>query len=236
MANGRTFQFSTLMALLFAGSTSALSLSNLQLISSTSVSIECLTAYNTELVGCSFQDSSSLRCPGACRNSLTRTQANVQRACGDVLAVDGTVLAAAQSGLLAASVCARIVPDGNQDGGAPIVVTITSRTTVVADETLITAPTQTAIGRLDQDGSPAPMVTSDTVTITTAIVPRPVNGLPTSAPNPPSGETGPNRPPSNQDGSRGRTDGVDSAGASTQPLRAASLFAAAVAGAVLIML
>ncbi|KAG7290722.1 hypothetical protein NEMBOFW57_000725 [Staphylotrichum longicolle] len=92
--------------LVLASTASAFSLSNFQVISSTSVPLGCILAYNSPIPGCSMNDFVKGRvCSAACVRGLTRVQLTLQSACYDVNADAATVLGQVLLGNLVALVC-----------------------------------------------------------------------------------------------------------------------------------
>ncbi|KAK3934933.1 hypothetical protein QBC46DRAFT_398670 [Diplogelasinospora grovesii] len=95
-----------------ATTASALSLSNFQLITSSSVSISCILAYNTPIPGCSTTDfTQGNTCSSSCLSGLDKIQATLEAVCGSADVSPTSVLGQAISGNLVNLLC----PSG--DGG-----------------------------------------------------------------------------------------------------------------------
>ncbi|GJC96110.1 heterokaryon incompatibility protein [Colletotrichum higginsianum] len=89
------------------GST-ALSLSNFQLIAEVSVPLGCLLAYNNPIQGCEATDFASKRtCSTTCTSGLARMQSTLQDACQAVQVQANTILGQALAGNLVTLLCDR---------------------------------------------------------------------------------------------------------------------------------
>ncbi|KAG6035152.1 hypothetical protein E4U41_006240 [Claviceps citrina] len=92
-----------------------LTLSNFQSVSTLSLPLECVFAYNTPLQGCHVEDFGSAgACSRPCQQGVARTQAGIQRSCAMVSAGDRSLLGEAQGGNLVAVLCG----DGQAPAGA----------------------------------------------------------------------------------------------------------------------
>ncbi len=119
--------------LLAASPASAISLSNFQLITSSSVPLGCILAYNQPLDGCAMADfTAGEQCSQACQAGIASTQQTLQGVCGEVDAPAGSVLEAALLGTLASMLC----------GGGDSSTTISSipASTTSAAAALISSP------------------------------------------------------------------------------------------------
>ncbi|KAK0722531.1 hypothetical protein B0T26DRAFT_739744 [Lasiosphaeria miniovina] len=89
-----------------ASATSAMSLSNFQLITSSTVPISCILAYNTPIRGCSESDFDTERtCSVACVNGLIKVQQTLQAVCDDTSIPDASVLGQVLQGNLVQLLC-----------------------------------------------------------------------------------------------------------------------------------
>ena len=88
--------------LLWAGTASGAisTLSNFQMISSLSVPLSCILAYNTPIRGCSLRDFTNKSCSPDCQRSLAGAQSNIQGSCNLVDVGPDTLLHQAQKGRL----------------------------------------------------------------------------------------------------------------------------------------
>jgi hypothetical protein len=222
------------LVVLLAPAVAAISLSNIQLISAPEVQIQCMSAYSTELLGCDrLTTSPGARCTARCRNSIANVELALQASCASVQPAQGSILFAAQAGLLVDTICGAGGPKSPEQPAASAspteaapVVTVT-RAAGRIDETLVTAPLPTPIvGLADEAPRPLP---SNTVTITTAIQPMiPGGGAPGSNPRPTGGAT-PNDPMT------GGNRPFDSAAGPSAPSQAALVYFL-VAGSLLVLL
>ncbi|KAK6207738.1 hypothetical protein QIS74_12819 [Colletotrichum tabaci] len=108
------------------GST-ALSLSNFQLIAEISVPLGCLLAYNNPIQGCEATDFASTRtCSTTCTSGLARMQSTLQDACQAVQVQANTILGQALAGNLVTLLCGAT----NQPTSSPVQTVKPSTTTV----------------------------------------------------------------------------------------------------------
>ncbi|CAK7216644.1 hypothetical protein SBRCBS47491_002897 [Sporothrix bragantina] len=187
-----------LLAAIAPHAATALSLSNFQLITSSSVPINCLLAYNTQLAGCTISDFTQLTsaarqrlrrgvddtntCSLACQAGISLAQQTIQTVCGasGISARAGTgpatsVLGVALTGNLVGLLC----------GGSETVSTSTTSTT----EALQTASTSVTAGAAVATTATAPFVFSTLdpagveLTSTTGVVAQaPAAGAATATP------------------------------------------------------
>ncbi|KAJ6439891.1 acyl-CoA dehydrogenase [Purpureocillium lavendulum] len=88
-----------------AASGTVFTLSNFQMLSSGSVPLGCILAYNTPIRGCRIRDFTEKTCSDECRDSLNEVQSNVQTSCDQISVASGTLLYKAQKGTLTDSLC-----------------------------------------------------------------------------------------------------------------------------------
>ncbi|TPX09445.1 uncharacterized protein E0L32_009333 [Thyridium curvatum] len=106
--------------LLLASTASALSLSNFQLIASSSVPLGCILAYNQPLEECSASDfAGGNQCSRSCQRSILKTQRTLQGVCVDVSAPTNTVLGQALKGNLLNVLCGGNGDESNPKPGRP---------------------------------------------------------------------------------------------------------------------
>ncbi|KAK3379773.1 hypothetical protein B0T24DRAFT_168533 [Lasiosphaeria ovina] len=92
--------------LFMASAASAMSLSNFQLITSSTVPISCILAYNTPIRGCSESDFDTERtCSVSCVNGLIKVQQTLQAVCDDTSIPDASVLGQVLQGNLVQLLC-----------------------------------------------------------------------------------------------------------------------------------
>lgn len=155
-----------------------LSLANFQSISSESLPLGCVIAYNAPIQGCSRKDfENGNTCSAACQNGITRVESNIQSSCVLVSIGSSSLLDQAQNGNLLIALCGnRQAPPPPTtsisfppprtfsripfDTPPPTSTTTTSISTSVAPST--PSPTSTTTRNDDGDGDWS--LTSSTIT------------------------------------------------------------------------
>lgn len=97
-----------LLFTLFTALSSALSLSDFQLITSSAVPISCILAYNSQISGCVTSDFiRGKTCSSECVRGLQKIQSTLQAACGDASVPGTSVLGQVLLGNLVDLLCPR---------------------------------------------------------------------------------------------------------------------------------
>ena len=204
--------------LVMASTASAFSLSNFQIISSASVPLGCILAYNSPIPGCTMNDFVRGKgCSAACVNGLTKVQNTLESACYDVNADSGTVLGQVLLGNLVALVCPGSSPEtpvstpSKSSTAAPTTVTRTTSsrpaltfTTVRPSSTTTSASTtQTDEPDTDTESSTSGPSPTDAPGTQLTTIPFEQSSPPTSASSSPSSTTRAASPDPTPDNSSG---------------------------------
>ncbi|OTA60365.1 hypothetical protein K449DRAFT_383823 [Hypoxylon sp. EC38] len=174
----RLLNFVPLLAI--ASTTSALNLSQFQVITSNQIPKLCILAYQNEIEGCTRNDFTNGRqCSASCVEGLQQEQALIEAACGDLNVSPRSLLGIVLSGGLVDTLCpgfgtttvTKTVQPSTTKGGFstinPAPTTTTSLKTTKASSTtsLKTTPTSdsstTEQSTTDQETSPPTSTTND---------------------------------------------------------------------------
>ncbi|KAK1768564.1 hypothetical protein QBC33DRAFT_383042 [Phialemonium atrogriseum] len=141
--------------LAMASTATAMSLSTFQIITSSSVPIGCILAYNSPISGCSTSDFTQGRtCSDTCVRNIQRVEENIAAACDGVSSTPDTVLGQALTGNLVGLLCPSAI------ASTPAVVTTSSRQiltmTPSKETTVATSATTTEAGETESPLPPPP--------------------------------------------------------------------------------
>ncbi|KAJ9136730.1 hypothetical protein NKR23_g9597 [Pleurostoma richardsiae] len=137
------------LCLSMASTASAISLADFQLISSSSVPLGCILAYNTPIVGCSSSDfTQGNTCSSSCERGLQLIEATISSVCDNVDVSSNSVLGQALSGDLVDLLCptgktttAATTSLSSKSTTAAVVLTSKSETTTVTLGSFTVIPT-----------------------------------------------------------------------------------------------
>ncbi|KAG5929540.1 hypothetical protein E4U42_005567 [Claviceps africana] len=88
-----------------------LTLSNFQAVSTLSLPLECIFAYNTPMRGCGVEDfGKDATCSPSCQQGVVRIQTSIQQSCALVSTGERSLLDEAQNGRLVAAICRTELP------------------------------------------------------------------------------------------------------------------------------
>ncbi|KAK0736881.1 hypothetical protein B0T21DRAFT_347311 [Apiosordaria backusii] len=122
-----------------------LSLSDLQLITSSAIPISCILAYNSPMIGCQISDfQRGAPCTSQCRQGIRRKEATLGEICSDVNVPVRTLLGLALQGVLEKVLCPQ--------PGQGTVVTSSVRVTSTSTTATATRGATTTTGRSGDDG------------------------------------------------------------------------------------
>ncbi|KAI1476463.1 hypothetical protein F4774DRAFT_239279 [Daldinia eschscholtzii] len=180
----RALDLTALLAMV--STSSAVNLSQFQLIISNSIPKSCIRAYQAEIEGCRVKDFTSGRqCSARCVKGVQQTEDAIQEACGDLNISHKSLLGIALSGDLVNTLCPGLEPTtvtttvhpSSTKGGFSTIVTAptsfptdTSRTTEKKTSTTSTEQTSTSTSTSEQSTttqSPTNQETSTPSTTTT---------------------------------------------------------------------
>ncbi|KAI1465002.1 uncharacterized protein F4812DRAFT_462322 [Daldinia caldariorum] len=130
----RALHLTTLLAMV--STSSAVNLSQFQLIISNSISKSCIRAYQTEIEGCNVKDfTSGKQCSAPCVKGLQQEEDLIQEACGDLNISHRSLLGIALSGDLVDTLCPGLDPT------TTVTTTVHPSSTKGGFSTIVTAPT-----------------------------------------------------------------------------------------------
>ncbi|KAK4152066.1 hypothetical protein C8A00DRAFT_44801 [Chaetomidium leptoderma] len=181
---------------MMASMASAISLSNFQLITPSTVSVGCILAYNAQIPSCSIQDFvAENTCSAACARGLVRLQFSLLEICSDANVPATTVLGQILRGNLVELLCPGISSEAptsssSRRSSTPTPTTIipvvrtSSRaaltfTTVRPASTTTTSTTATETDESDTDISTSTSASATTSTSSSSATPFPDRPLPT---------------------------------------------------------
>ncbi|KAI0122120.1 hypothetical protein F4814DRAFT_199266 [Daldinia grandis] len=160
----RVLDLTALLAMV--STSSAVNLSQFQLIISNSIPKSCIRAYQTEIEGCRVKDFTGGRqCSAGCVKGVQQAQDLIQEACGDLNISHKSLLGIVLSGDLVDTLCpgqypttitTTVHPSSTEGGFSTIVTaptsfpTVTSRTTKKTTSTTSSTSTSTSTSTSDQ--------------------------------------------------------------------------------------
>ncbi|KAG5986172.1 hypothetical protein E4U43_005630 [Claviceps pusilla] len=161
-----------------------LTLSNFQPVSTLSLPLKCIFAYNTPLQGCVLEDfGHGAFCSSSCQHRVVRIQTSIQKSCAMVSTGTRSLLGEAQNGRLVAAICrsapspspssppestsiesrapsptsTQTTPDSTSGDG--LSATASTPTSASASESIATSTSRSAAGE-DDDGVQATSITA----------------------------------------------------------------------------
>lgn len=173
----RRLRLAELLAM--ASTASAMSLSNFQVITSSSVPLACILAYNNPITGCTANDfTQGQTCSDVCVRNIQRAESTLAAACDGVSAPD-TVLGQAILGNLVNILC----PKGNPPASTGAVATTTRKIlTLTALQPTAIPTTDTSVTTIERVETESPSASqsspSPPAQEATQIAPPPAESVP----------------------------------------------------------
>ncbi|KAI1448304.1 hypothetical protein F5Y02DRAFT_415033 [Annulohypoxylon stygium] len=181
----RLLKLTSLLAI--ASTSSALNLSQFQVITSNQIPKSCIKAYQTEIEGCTRNDFTDGRqCSSSCVEGLEQVQDVIDKACGDLNVSAKSLLGIVLSGGLVDTLCpgfdtttvTKTVQPSSTKGGfstinpAPTTTSIesTKASSTTSRKTTPTSDSSTAVQSTTTQETPAPPTTPDSSTTSTSSV------------------------------------------------------------------
>ncbi|KAI1805685.1 hypothetical protein F4811DRAFT_213504 [Daldinia bambusicola] len=195
----RALDLTALLAMV--STSSAVNLSQFQLIISNSIPKSCIRAYQTEIEGCKFKDfNSGKQCSERCVKGVQQEEDLIQEACGDLNISHRSLLGIALSGDLVDTLCPGLDPTttvtttvhpSSTKGVFSTIVTAptsfpadTTRTTEKTTPTTSSKKTKTSTSTSDQPTTAQSSTTQETsTTLATTTAPESITDTTTSAQN-----------------------------------------------------